>query len=138
MPTAADVADLRRDGDALLAAGAENVLAPLQTQAAVIGYLATSLRAEGHNEHQVVDAVELVVVATAMSREEIREVRTTLQKLRYPTSLTQKLTKLARRARQAAAQAKTSLAAKDVDLPYDLPKVDETALALKLLRPRRR
>src|SRR5262245_43743444 len=125
-------AELRRDCEAFLASGAENPLAPLRTVVEVIAFVIYSLRMNGATEDEVVDGVTLLIVATDLSREEVRSVRDTFQKLRYSAAITQKLTALARRAKPAPDHAQGNpSAAEEIDLPRITPKVDETALALR-------
>jgi hypothetical protein len=93
---AADVAELRR----MLAENGEanrgDDLRALQTYAEVLGYVVSCARQAGVDE---VDAVELVVRATDMPREDIRAAERVLRPLGY-TKVANKLRELAKRARR--------------------------------------
>lgn len=97
--SAADVDELRREGQAMLARGAENELRALQTAAEVVGYLIYSLKAEGVAEEQQLDAVEVVLRAAELDRADIREVRDVLRTLRFAPAHITRLTVLAKKAR---------------------------------------
>jgi hypothetical protein len=116
MPSAAEVAELRQAGQAQSLDHADHTL---RTDAEVIGFLTHTARAMGADQAEQLDWVELVVRATGMWRENIREARDVLVRLGYGRDLAMLLTKLARKASA-------------------IRPISEAALALELLRPKRK
>ena len=96
MPVAAaEVAELRAAGEAL---SLDDVEHTLRTTAEIIGYMIYSERSIGADQTETLNMVELVVRATDMWREDIREARNVLYALNYPPAISQLLKALARRA----------------------------------------
>jgi hypothetical protein len=136
--TAAEVAELKAEGQAMKLNFSEHVL---DTPAEIIGGLVFEMRAMGVNEDDVLHDVELLVRSSDFTREELREARSVLRSLHYDRKLIALLTKLSNRARP-----------REVYRPgrgsYALPRTsgsrppqvgrrpDEVALALELLLPR--
>src|SRR5262245_40939985 len=94
-----EIADLRREVDAMLAAGAVNTLAALGSTAEVVAFLIYSMKADGADKAEVLDGVETLVVAADLSREEVRETRDLLVRLGYGSDLGRLLTRLSRKAK---------------------------------------
>jgi hypothetical protein len=94
--TAAEVAELRKAGQALSLDDVDNTL---RTSAEIIGYLIHSARSIGANQAEQLHMVELLIRAVEMDRENVREARDVLQALGYPPELTKLLTALARKAK---------------------------------------
>lgn len=138
MPTAAEITELRRGGELLLKTGAENPLAVFSSPTEVIAFVIYSLRMGGADEAEVLDAIELLIRATALPREEVREMRTTLQKLKYSADITKLLTALAKKARPAGEQPRASTYQAVTSTHAPQPGPGEAALGLALLRPRQR
>ena len=90
-----DVDELRRKGQAQSLDGADTTL---QTSAELLGFVIHSARSIGPDQTETLNMVELVVRATDMWREDIREARNVLQALNYPPAISQLLKALARRA----------------------------------------
>jgi len=93
--TVAEVVELRTAGHAL---SLDDVDSTLRTSAEIIGYLIHSARSMGVDSSATLDMVELLVRASDMWREEIREARDILVRLGYGPDLAKLLTKHARRA----------------------------------------
>jgi hypothetical protein len=89
----AEVHELRRDGEAR---GLDDVDTTLQSYAEILGYVVHEARSHGWD---VNDYVELLVRATDLPREDIRQARDVLQALGYPPELMKLLTALARKAK---------------------------------------
>lgn len=94
--TAAEVAELRAAGEAL---SLDDVDHTLRTTAEIIGYMIYSERSIGADQTETLNMVELVVRASDMWREDIREARDVLVRLGYGRDLAMLLTKLARKAK---------------------------------------
>jgi hypothetical protein len=71
----------------------------LKTSAEVVGFTIHSARSMGADANETLDMVELLVRASDMWREEIREARDILVRLGYGRDLAVLLTKLARKAK---------------------------------------
>jgi hypothetical protein len=93
-----DVDQLRRQGQAR---GLDDADSTLLTLAELLGYLIHDARSMGADEVEVLDMIELVIRATDMERETIRQARDTLAALNYGPDLSKLLTKLARTAKPA-------------------------------------
>jgi hypothetical protein len=89
----AEVDELRREGEAR---GLDDADTTLQSYAEILGYAVHEARGHGWD---VNDYVELLVRATDLSREDIRQARDVLQALGYPPQLTKLLTALVRKAK---------------------------------------
>lgn len=130
--SAADVIELRREGQALNLDHADTTLT---STAEVLAYTHHSLRALGFTEVEAVDQIELLVRALDLARETICEARQTLRALRYAPVLLRRLTKLARlaedRKRPSSAAVILNSGAHEVDMAVDPPRdhVDHGALA---------
>jgi hypothetical protein len=142
MPSAAEVAELRQAGQAQSLDHADHTL---RTDAEVIGFLTHTARAMGADQAEQLDWVELVVRATGMWRENIREARDVLVRLGYGRDLAMLLTKLARKAKpkpqwsdQWRSRAQVNEGAQRDALPSAIRPISEAALALELLRPKRK
>jgi hypothetical protein len=90
-----EVDELRREGEAQSLDAAD---CTLQTSAELLGFVIYSARSMGADQTETLAMVELLVRATDMWREDIREARNVLQALNYPPAISQLLTALARRA----------------------------------------
>ena len=90
-----EVDELRRKGQAQSLDAAD---CTLQTSAELLGFVIHSARSIGADQTETLAMVELLVRATDMWREDIREARNVLQALNYPPAISQLLKALARRA----------------------------------------
>jgi hypothetical protein len=91
-----DVDELRREG---LAMGLDGTCCVLQTTAEHLGFMIAQARALGMDETDVLDAVELVVRAVEVDKQELRSARDVLKALNYSPALIRLLTRLARAAK---------------------------------------
>jgi hypothetical protein len=91
--TAAEVDELRAAGEAR---GLDDADRTLETYPEIIAFAVHVARSHGWD---VNDYVELLVRATGLPREDIRQARDVLQALNYPRDLCQLMTRLARRAK---------------------------------------
>ncbi len=90
-----EVDELRRDGEALGFDGANTVL---QSTAEHLGFLIAQARANGIDEPEMLDMVELLIRAVGIDRKELREARDTFAALHYSPNIIKLLTALARKA----------------------------------------
>lgn len=107
--SAAEVVALRAEGEAM---SLDHVDTTFNTPAENLGYLIHQLRSIGADQAEVLHDIELLVRATDMWREEVREARDTLGALGYGTDVTKLLTGLARRAKPRPPTWRQRMAAK--------------------------
>ncbi len=104
--SAAEVAELRREGEALDLDSADTTL---KTVTEVVAYTYHGLRALGMDEAEALDQIELLARAVRLDMQELREAHSTLSALQYPPLLLKLLTRLARLAKPPAiTRARTS------------------------------
>lgn len=130
------VDELRREGEELGFDGVDHVLRSL---AESLGYLIYQLRAVGADEDEIADDIELLVRATELPPDAIREARDVLARLRYPNVIIKRLTMVARKAKPTPPRrwANRKIGAASAS-PAPLRSTNEAELALNMLRPRRR